>query len=388
VPREQQRGPIILARPRDEDWQGETKRPLFELGGGNTVRGLYILYDQQPWPSDAELEQADSPYHYDTFEAFRERFVADHARPYGPTFWGRHVAGCTIEDVTCSGYWDFCVFPVAGKVFLERIYLYGYKRAFAVARGPDTIRIRGIHLVPNVSTAISSQHSRLHAAICWHEDNIAFDFASVDGYSVSDVVGFLVNTGVKLGATGESPFIDPVTGERYVCDWGRGPWGSIQNAKFDNCAVGFRCLSGTILPNQLENIMTFVSLPVPGTIATADGPVAKQAAILVEPGFAGATLQVANLTVSSFAPQNVLFGAQMVGQQNGRAFLLDCPGMDETKDYADRRHAQIDISGLLVTNMLNTHLVGVAQGNRAELVARGFVHNGVRKPDLVAGGGG
>ena len=42
-------GVKILARPSPAD------RPLFRLGPGTTVRGLWITYDQQPMPSDAEL---------------------------------------------------------------------------------------------------------------------------------------------------------------------------------------------------------------------------------------------------------------------------------------------------------------------------------------------
>lgn len=379
VPRERQAGPVILARPREEDYRGERRRPLFELGGGNTVRGLYVLYDEQPWPSDEEVQAPDSPYHYDSFEAFRERFVAEHARPYGPTFHGRHAASVTIEDITCAGYWDFCVFDLAGKLFVERCYLYGYKRAFAIEHGPDTVRLRGIHLVPNVSTAISWQHSWLQAAIAWQEDNIAFDFAAVDGYSVSDVVVFLVHTGFRLGADEAAPFVNPVSGSRTALEWGRGPWGSIENVKLDNVCVGFDCLTGTILPNQLQNVMVHVSLPAARPIETTGGTVARQAAILVEPGFAGATLQIGNLLLSSFAPTRVCQGAQMVGQANGRAFLLTCPGLDEPRDYADRRATHVMIGNLSVTNIDTAHLLGTGPGNRATVHATTFVHNGVAK---------
>jgi hypothetical protein len=384
VPREKQRGPVILARPAEEEYRGETRRPLFELGGGNTVRGLYVLYDHQPWPADADLERPDTAYPYPSFEVFRERFVADHARPYGPTFYGVHAASVTLEDITCHGYWDFVVFKVAGKVFIERMYLYGYNRAFAIQEGPDTVRIRGIHLVPNVSTAISWQHARLHAAIAWRPENTAFDFGAVDGYSVGDVVLFLVHTGFRLGASAERPFLNPVTGESFVTPWGRGPWGSIENAKLDNVAVGFDAATGTILPNQLHNIMVHVSLPVAERLPVEGGEAARAAAFLLGPGFGGATVQVANLAVSSFAPTRVLAGAQMVQQSNGRVFLLACPGDDQPMDYADRTRAHLEVNGLVLSNVPSTHLLGQTPGNRAEVHAKGFVHNGVRLADWTS----
>jgi hypothetical protein len=384
VPRAKQRGCVVLARPAEEQYRGETRQPLFELGGGNTVRGLYILYDQQPWPSDADLERPDTLYPYAGFEAFRERFVADHARPYGPTFYGAHAASVTLEDITCHGYWDFVLFKVAGKVFIERIYLYGYGRAFALQEGPDTVRIRGIHLVPNVSTAISWQHSRLHAAIVWRPENTAFEFGAVDGYTVSDVVAFLVHTGFRLGASAERPFANPVTGEHFVTPWGRGPWGSVENAKLDNVAVGFDAVTGTILPNQMHNVMVHVSLPTAERLSSDGGEVARAAAFVIGPGFAGATLQVANLAVSSFAPTRVLAGAQMVQQSNGRVFLLACPGDDRPLDYADRRRAHLEINGLVLSNVPANQVLGQTPDNRAELRVTGFIHNGVRNADLMA----
>jgi len=385
VPREKQRGQVILARPAEEEFRGQTKRPLFELGGGNTVRGLYILYDQQPWPADVDLERPDTPYPYPTFEAFRERFVADHGRPYGPTFYGTHAASVTLEDITCHGYWDFVVFRVAGKVFIERIYLYGYGRAFAIQEGPDTVRIRGIHLVPNVSTAISWQHARLQAAIAWRPENAAFEFGAVDGYSVSDVVAFLVHTGFRLGASPERPFANPVTGESFVTPWDRGPWGSVENAKLDNVAVGFEAVTGTMLPNQFHNIMVHVSLPVAERLPVEGGEASRAAAFLLGPGFGGATLQVTSLAVSSFAPTRVLAGAQMLQQSNGRVFLLACPGDDRPVDYADRTRAHLEVSGLVLSNVPASHLVGQATGNRAALRVTGIIHNGTRVADLATG---
>lgn len=384
VPRAMQTGPVILARPAPDQYIAGQKKPLFHLMGGNTIRGLYILYDRQPWPSDKEFDDPASPYHYESQAELQERFIADHVAPCGPTIFVQPgVASTTIEDITCGRYYDFFYAPLGGKIVISRCYLYGYKRAFAIREGKDVIRISHIHIVPNVEEPISWQHARLQAAITSQPDNIAFDFGSVDGYSVSDVAVFLVHTGFKLGASAANPFVDPLSGEPVSFEWGQGPWGSIVDCKLDNCVVGFDCVLGTILPNQLTNVMVHVSLTDGRQMDVADGRVARQAGFLVEPGFAGATLQISNLSLSSFAPAHVAANAAMVQQADGRAFLIDCPPMAERKDYAERQSANVEILGLVVSNIPETHMIALAQGSRATVRIRGYTHNGTARGDLT-----
>jgi len=381
VPREVQTGPVILARPRAAEHEGERKAPLFLLEGGNTLRGLYILYDRQPWPSDAEFDAPDSPYAYASLEELTQRFIPEHVAPCGPTIEIRPgVASTTIEDITCARYRDFLYTGAGGKIVISRCYLFGYGRAFAIREAKDVVRISEIHIVPNVEGPISWHHAKLQAAITASPANTAFDFGSVDGYSVSDVAVFLCHTGFRLGASEASPFIDPATGERVTHRWGLGPWGSMHNIKLDNCVVGFDCINGTILPNQLTNIMVHASIDTPARFAAADGEVARQAAFLIEPGFVGATLQVANLSLSSFAPMNVVATGRMVAEANGRAFLVDCPPAEKV-DFAVRNTAQVEVFGLVVSNIPETHLVAAEAGTTPAIRVRGFVHNGVPKED-------
>jgi len=385
VRREQQTGAILLPRFPDEALGGPQRPPLFVLHGGTTIRGLYILYDDQPWPSDAEFDDPDSPYRYESLDALCERFIRDHVRPYGPTFYlvggGANV---TLEDLICARYTDFFVAGGAGKLIVDRIYLFGYGRAFAFREARDVIRLSRIHLVPNVEGAISWQHAKLHAAITAQEGNIAFDFGSVDGYSLSDATVFLAHTGVKLGASQEAPFSDPVTGETGWDEF-RGPWGSIENLKLDNVTVGLHCVSGTILPNQLANVMIHQSIAPRAAFAAAGGPVGRQAAILVGPDFAGATLQVQNLSLSSFAPTNVVATAAMAEQANGRAFLVDAPPGQPQVDYAVRDRANVDIHGLVLTNIPPSHWYAATPGTLPSVMVRGFYHNGVPQPDGLLG---
>jgi len=390
TPRDMQRGPVILARPREEDYAAAKKAPLFELHGGNTVRGLYILYDEQPWPSDDEVDDPDSPYHYDSPEALTERFIADHARPYGPTFYLQSgVASITLEDITCGRYYDFYVQRHGGKIVINRCYLYGYKRAFAIAEARDVVRISSIHIVPNVEESISWQHAKLHGAITAQDDNVGFEFGSVDGYSLSDVCGFLLNTGFRLGTSEDRPFLDPVRDERVVHKWGEGPWGSVHNMKFDNCMVGAHCVLGTILTNQISNAMVFVSIRPTETFAAEGGDIGRQAAILVEPSFTGATLQITNLCLSSFNPSRVITTGAMVAQADGRAFLVDCPvsAAAEVESTHNRPTdtANIDIAGLVVSNIPESHLFGATAGTAPSVDVRGLVMDGRRRSDCRLG---
>ncbi len=382
VPREIQTGPVILARPRPEEYTGARKAPLFLLQGGNTLRGLYILYDRQPWPSDAEFDAPGSPYAYASLEELTGRFIPEHVAPCGPTIEIQPgVASTTIEDITCARYRDFLYTAAGGKIVVSRCYLFGYGRAFAIREARDVVRISEIHIVPNVEGPISWQHARLHAAITASPANCAFDFGSVDGYSVSDVAVFLTHTGFRLGASETNPFVDPATGERVPVRWGAGPWGSMHNVKLDNCVVGFDCITGTILPNQMTNVMVHASIDTPARFPAEGGEVARQAAFLLEPDFVGATLQIANLSLSSFAPRNVVATGRMVHEANGRAFLVGCPGGREPVDFAARDAARVEVFGLVVSNIPDTHLTAATPGSPLSIRVRGFMHNGTPEED-------
>ena len=101
VPENFVKGAKIFAR------QKTMNRPLFQMDLGSTVRGFYILYDEQPVPSDEEFQDPQSPYYYASFEEARKNFIKDHVKAYGPTFylpWGNN---CVIEDIIADGYYDF-----------------------------------------------------------------------------------------------------------------------------------------------------------------------------------------------------------------------------------------------------------------------------------------
>lgn len=374
TPRKVQTGAVILARPARSEYEGKKKAPLFELTGGNTVRGLYILYDRQPWPSDKEFEDPKSPYRYATPAERRARFLADHVKPCGPTFTIRPgVASTTLEDITCGRYWDFFAVSGCGKVFIQRCYLYGYRRTFALREAKDTVRFQGIHVVPNVEEPISWQHSILHEILTAQEDNVVFDFGSVDGYSIEDVVVFLAHTGMRLGDSKSHPFRDDLTGEDVVHPWGQAPWGSVHNLKLDNVAVGLHCVLGTILPNQFSNCMVHVSIDPRKSFPAQGGATARQAAVLIEPEFGGATLQFSNLSISSFAPKNVVASGAMVQQANGRAFLVDSPA----------KLSNVIVEGLVMSNIPEECLFARTPGTKAYVRLMGWTRDGEPQPDTI-----
>ena len=87
-------GSRILARPSPASYNttARTGSPLFHLTGtGCGVRGLFILYDRMPFPTDAEFApRSGSSFAYASFDAARDRFVDEHVPPVGPTIYVTH----------------------------------------------------------------------------------------------------------------------------------------------------------------------------------------------------------------------------------------------------------------------------------------------------------
>ena len=147
-------GAKIFARPSRDQYEQIRKQPLFVLNGGSTVRGFWILYDRQPWPTDQEFRNPKSPYYYKSFEEARARFVKEHVHPYGPTFYAQWPAvNIVLEDICCDRYYDFFFETQGGKSFISRVCAYGYKRAFVLKECLDVNRLTQIHCVPNVGPA-------------------------------------------------------------------------------------------------------------------------------------------------------------------------------------------------------------------------------------------
>ena len=75
--------------------------PLFAITQGCGVKGLFILYDRMPSPSDEQFRDPESTFYYPSFEAARAGFRNDHVPPIGPTIYVTSGVRVHIESVRC-----------------------------------------------------------------------------------------------------------------------------------------------------------------------------------------------------------------------------------------------------------------------------------------------
>ena len=57
------------------------------------------------------------------------------------------------------------------------------------------------------------------------------------------------------------------------------------------------------------------------------------------------------------------------------------PGISERRDYAERQKAHLEIFGLAVSNIPDTHMVGLTTGSESGVRVHGYTHNGVARQD-------
>jgi len=335
-------GSVIFARPAPDQYRNGRRLPLFEVGPGCTIRGLWIFYDRQPLPSDEELADPRGPYGYASFEQARKRFLSEHVKPYGPTIYAKYCPNLVVEDVICDRYVDFAWLRRAGKCHFERITLHGFRKAFVVAEARDVIHFRNIALVPNVGPQSpggpyrGKHYTWAYGIIAGSEDNVGIHLGVADGFVFDDVFCFGVHTGLRLGRSGQYPMRDPVSGEVLSEQApGSGPWGSITNMTFDQCVVGVHFVWPSYLGNRMTNVMIFPSFDDGTRFPAVEGTgsmtnIARQAAFLVSPSHCIAnchgrtpTLLAGNVTVASFQDA-ARFGplAARMNRANGRVFLV------------------------------------------------------------------
>jgi Pectate lyase superfamily protein len=354
-------GAKIFARPRTADYDGKTKQPLFILNPGSTVRGFWIMYDQQPMPSDEEFRDPDSPYHYASFEAAKEHFIKDHVKPYGPTFYCRQGINTVVEDIVCDRCYDFMYVVQSGKCHFNRIALHGYRRGFVFQYAPDVLHLNNIEWVPNGGPTSpggpyrGKTYTWAYGAIVSQPDNVGIHLGQVDGYSLSDITFFSIHTGIRFGHSKAFPMIDPVTGKAAPeLMKGTGPWGDMTGLKIDQCVVGLHFVWPTHLTNRIANALIFTGFDdgsaFNATAGTGDlKRVANQAAFLVEDthtkannaGFVS-TCMLTNTVVASFNDSGRFGPASAnVANANGRAILLggdlllECTGFQVNSPYTD-----------------------------------------------------
>ena len=402
------KGAKIFARPTVSQYNQPKKKPLFLLNGGCTVRGFWILYDRQPWPSDEEFQDPKSKFHYKSFEDARASYVKDHVRTYGPTFYAPNAtANIVLEDICCDRYYDFFFQARGGKTFINRICCYGYNRAFVFQECLDINRITQVHCVPNTGpscpgmNAEGRTNSWIYGILTSQPDSIGIQMGRNDGYVFSDIFFFAVNTGIRIGASKEYPILDPVTGVKAYYDpetkeqFGfqfpydaQGAWGDINSFDVEACAIGIHFvwpsplatkITGARISTGIDDGTNFQAVSGTGNLTG----VGKQGAFVIEPSFSRQnniniipTIMCSNSVISTYNdPMRMGPAGLNASGANGRLFLID-------------GDATMDFTSLLVNHPYNTETFS-ARGPHSKNVSikvRGFIQTGTPYDDIQSDG--
>lgn len=345
VPDRNVKGSKIFARPGPDQYEGIHKAPLFQLSPGAAVRGFWILYDEQPMPSDEAFQNPDSEFYYPDFDTARKNFMNDHVKPYGPTFYGEGVVNVVLEDIVCDRAVDFIYIASGGKCHFQRLTSFGYGRAFAIEKALDVMHIHNYEWVPNTGplspggpfAAYDGEHfSWIYGIIASQHDNVGIHLGHVDGYSFSDITFFGIHTGIRFGYSDSYPMYNPVKGETATAlPPGNGPWGDISGLKVDQCVIGCHFVWPTHLTNRVANALIFTGFddgtPFESIEGDTDNVIARQAAFMVEPshtrdnntGFVS-TFMATNTIIASFEDTRRFANASAHARiANGRAFLFN-----------------------------------------------------------------
>lgn len=371
-------GPKIFARP------SKLHRPLFQMEGGSTAKGLWILYDQQPMPSDMEFKDPKSPYYYQSFEQAKVNFVHDHVKVYGPTFyvpWANHVV---IEDIMASQYYDFFFLKGGAKVTVNRVSLYGYNRAFVIQESHDVNIVSDVRYVPNVGPTTpgpvspDKTYSWIYGIIVSQPSNVGLHIGASDGYIFNNLFFYGIHTAIRFGASESYPIHDWVDDTTWITSAAQGPWGQMSNVVIDQCTVGFHFVWPSHLSNRISNLQIFTAFDDGSDFNASTGTgslmnVGKQAIFLFEPTFSKSnnislipTVMANNVMVASFqVPERFSLAAADAYKANGRTFLV---AGDVT----------MEIFGFLIDRPYNEKLL-IASAPTAEYVSiriRGYVDTG------------
>ena len=106
------------------------KTPLFRITQGCSVKGLYILYDKMPFPTDADFSNSKSKFYYPDPPSAIKKFITDHIPPIGPTIYITNGVRVNIDHVIASGFRDFIYYGGSGhgQGSVSNIQGWGYGR--------------------------------------------------------------------------------------------------------------------------------------------------------------------------------------------------------------------------------------------------------------------
>ncbi len=331
-------GVKILARPFPAD------QPLFRLQAGTAVRGLWITYDQQPLPTDAELQDDDLEYGYQTFDLARSFFVDEHVTPMGPTFYVESGDQVRIENIVADRYYDFLYMKQGGPLRVDGVALYGYRTGFTIEDSDARNTFSNISFAPNVGPYVptpsfeADSRTWVFGAIASQHSNVGFHFGRVPGFVLDNVSFRAGNTAIRLGSSFDDPIIDPVD-EAFVTGFpGQGPWGQIRDLWVEDATVGLHLVWPSPLPIQISNVSMITGIDDAARFPAVSGSgsmsdVSRQAFILVAPSYIAdnngvpaqvPSVQASNVSVSGFADvEHFGDAAASVDSTNGRVYLID-----------------------------------------------------------------
>ncbi len=384
-------GAKIFARP------SPVTQPMFQLEPGTTVQGLWISYDQQPLPSDRELQSENGDFQYRSFDDVSDFFIEEHVAPAGPTFYVESGDQVLLSNIVADRYYDFLYLKTGGPLRVDGLALYGYQRGFIIESSNAVNVFSNIAFGPNVGPFVpgpagGDTWTWAFGALASNLNNVGFHFGRSDGFVLDNVSFQGGNTAIRLGSAFDFPVVDPVTQDFTVSDPGLGPWGQIEDLRIDNAAVGLHLVAPSIHPLQLTNVSMSAGIDDGRTFSAEGGSgdlasVSRQGLLLAEPTYNadanGVPAQVpailaANVSVAGRADVE-LFGdaAATPDDINARAFLID-------------GDIGVEINGFALGLPYDDSLM-IATGGNADTVSirmRGVLNAGQPESDKIADGDG
>jgi hypothetical protein len=261
--------------------------PLFHITAGCSVKGLYILHDNMPFPSDEDFANKTSPFYYRNHDDAIRNFYADHVPKIGPTIYIEFGIRVFIEDVIAFGFSDFIYYSgkANGQGSVRNVQGWGYGRFITVEQASDVLSFDNLRYIvnagphclgPKPDAAVCNQPSErncercrgsfslLPAIVALHPNNVGLWLGRCDGYRLTGSFFFGVNTAVRLGFAAGSPFTEmrnPVTGQlagdaNGALGPATGPWGSISQLMVDQAQIGIHF----VWPNPLTNRFVDIQL--------------------------------------------------------------------------------------------------------------------------------
>ncbi len=389
-------GAKILARP------SPVTQPLFVLEAGTTVQGLWISYDQQPLPSDREIQDPDGSFQYRSFDEARDFFIEQHVAAAGPTFYIEDGEQVLISNIVADRYFDFLYLKGGGPLRVDGVSLHGYQRGFVIESSDAVNVFTNIAFGPSVGPfvpgpgavaglgpgATGDAWTWVFGILAANRNNVGFHFGRSDGFVLDNVSFEGGNTAIRLGSTFDFPLIDPTTQDFVVSEPGLGPWGQIEDLRISHAAVGLHLVAPSVNPIQLSNVSMIAGIDdgtsFPAEQGTGDmAGVGRQALVLAEPSY-NAEANGVPAQVPAVLATNVAVGGAAAVELYGEA--AGTPDLVNGRVFLTNGDLGMEINGFSLGLPYDDSLV-IASGSNAGTVSvrmRGVLNAGQAESDKVA----